>query len=53
MPAQQRDVAAVGAEQDVEGVSGERYGADRTFQQDIRQHADEQKARATPSREAW
>ncbi len=45
MLAQQRDVAAVGAEHDVEGVAGERHGADRAFEDDVGHHAREQSAR--------
>ena len=37
--AQQRDIAAVGAEEDVEGIAGKRHRADRAFQHHIGRHA--------------
>src|SRR5215470_1942888 len=45
MGAQQRDVAAIGAEENVKRVAGKRHRADEPFQRDIRRHTREQKPR--------
>ena len=45
MFAQQRHVAAIGAEKNVEGVAGDWHRADQAFQRDISRHAREQKPR--------
>ena len=47
MFAQQHDVPPVGAEQHVERVAGQRHGANRTFEEDIGQHARQERARHT------
>src|SRR5215472_13246554 len=45
MATQQRDIAAIGAEEDVEGVAGERHRANEPFQRDIGRHPREQESR--------
>src|SRR5262249_1355759 len=45
MATQQRDIAAIGAEEDVEGVPGERHRANEPFQRDIGRHPREQEPR--------
>jgi len=51
MGTQQRDVAPVGAEENVERVAGKRYRANKPFQRDVGRHAHEQQPRhAEPGR---
>ena len=45
MGSQQCDVAAIGAEENVERVAGERHCANKPFERDIDRHAREQKPR--------